>query len=144
MFYAGTAITLLLIGLLVWIILKIREWFFESDDSDATIPEMLGQFRHLKLQGDLTEEEYRLISQRLSEKTESSSTLTSTTKGIGSSKQQPTQLSSVDEVLPLTSSLETQVMGEDLPSERKPEEINPTQNELDSEGDSFGTDCNDE
>ena len=64
--YLTTGLALLAIAVLVWLILRIRSWFFESDDSDEPLQEMLTQFRQLKREGELTEEEYRLISQRLS------------------------------------------------------------------------------
>ncbi len=64
--YATTGLALLAIVVLVWLILRIRSWFFESEDSDEPLEEMLTQFRQLKREGELTEEEYRLISQRLS------------------------------------------------------------------------------
>lgn len=64
--YATAGLALLAIGVLVWLILRIRSWFFESEDSDEPLEEMLTQFRQLKREGELTEEEYRLISQRLS------------------------------------------------------------------------------
>ena len=64
--YATAGLALLAIGVLVWLILRIRSWFLESEDSDEPLEEMLTQFRQLKREGELTEEEYRLISQRLS------------------------------------------------------------------------------
>lgn len=64
--YMTTGLTLLAIVVLIWLILRIRSWFFESEDSDEPVEEMLTQFRQLKRDGELTEEEYRLISQRLS------------------------------------------------------------------------------
>ena len=65
--YATTGLTLLAITVLVWLILRLRSCFIESDDSDEPLEEMLTQFRQLKRDGELTEEEYRLISQRLSD-----------------------------------------------------------------------------
>lgn len=67
--YFTTAIALLTIFLLVWLIQRLRSWFFDSDDSDAPVSEMLTQFRQLKRQGELSDEEYRLITHRLSGKT---------------------------------------------------------------------------
>ena len=64
--YATTGLALLAIAVLIWLILRIRSWFFESEDSDEPLEEMLTQFRQLKREGELTDEEYRLISQRLS------------------------------------------------------------------------------
>ncbi len=64
--YAMTGLAVLAIAVLVWLILRIRSWFFDSDDSDVPLEEMLTQFRQLKREGELTAEEYRLISQRLS------------------------------------------------------------------------------
>ncbi|MES2790945.1 MAG: hypothetical protein V4719_15140 [Planctomycetota bacterium] len=63
--YATAGIALVAIAVLIWLILRIRGWFFESEDSDEPLEEMLTQFRQLKRDGELSEEEYRLISQRL-------------------------------------------------------------------------------
>lgn len=67
--YFTTAIALLAIFLLVWLIQRLRSWFFDSDDSDEPVSEMLTQFRQLKREGELSDEEYRLITHRLSGKT---------------------------------------------------------------------------
>jgi len=64
--YFMTGLTLLAVAVLVWLILRIRTWFIDSDDSDEPLQEMLTQFRQLKREGELSDEEYRLISQRLS------------------------------------------------------------------------------
>lgn len=64
--YMWTGIALLSIGLLIWASLRIRSWFFDSDESEVPNEEMITQFRQLKRQGELSEEEFRLISQRLS------------------------------------------------------------------------------
>ncbi|MDB5391154.1 MAG: hypothetical protein JWM11_6800 [Planctomycetaceae bacterium] len=63
--YLWTGIALFAIGLLIWASLRIRSWFFDSDESEVPTEEMLTQFRQLKLQGELSDEEFRLISQRL-------------------------------------------------------------------------------
>ena len=63
--YMWTGIALFSIGLLIWAILQMRSWFFESDESDVPNDEMMLQFRQLKREGELSEEEFRLISQRL-------------------------------------------------------------------------------
>jgi hypothetical protein len=64
--YMWTGIVLFAIGLLIWASLKVRSWFFDSDESEAPAEEMITQFRQLKRQGELSDEEFRLISQRLS------------------------------------------------------------------------------
>jgi hypothetical protein len=66
--YLTMGLVLLAVFALVWLILRIRSWFIESDDSAEPLQEMLTQFRQLKREGELSEEEYRLISQRLSGK----------------------------------------------------------------------------
>lgn len=63
--YKWTGLSLFAIGLLVWAVLRIRSWFFESDESDVPTEEMISQFRQLKREGELSEEEFRFISQRL-------------------------------------------------------------------------------
>jgi hypothetical protein len=64
--YMWIGISLFCIGLLIWASLRIRSWFFDSDESEVPAEEMITQFRQLKRQGELSEEEFRLISQRLS------------------------------------------------------------------------------
>lgn len=64
--YMWCGIALFAIGLLIWAVLQIRSWFFDSDESEVPAEEMITQFRQLKRQGELTDEEFRLISQRLS------------------------------------------------------------------------------
>lgn len=64
--YMTTGLVILAIAVLVWLSLRIRSWFFDSDDSDEPLQEMLTQFHQLKREGELSDEEYRLISQRLS------------------------------------------------------------------------------
>jgi hypothetical protein len=64
--YMWIGISLLCIGSLIWASLRIRSWFFDSDESEVPAEEMITQFRQLKRQGELSEEEFRLISQRLS------------------------------------------------------------------------------
>lgn len=65
-YYIWLGLTLLVVTVLVWLILRIRSWFIDSDDSDEPLQEMLGQFRQLQREGELSDEEYRLISQQLS------------------------------------------------------------------------------
>jgi len=64
--YMWTGIALALIGLLIWAVMKVREMFVDSDDSEGATEEMVSQFRQLKRDGELSDEEFRLISQRLS------------------------------------------------------------------------------
>jgi hypothetical protein len=64
--YMNIGLTALAISVLVWLILRIRSWFYDSDGSDEPLQEMLTQFHQLKREGELSDEEYRSISQRLS------------------------------------------------------------------------------
>ncbi len=58
----GVLFALVVLG---WLILKLREWFNE-DDGPAADPEMmLTQFREMQGEGDLSDEEYRLIKRKL-------------------------------------------------------------------------------
>ncbi len=50
-----------LFGLVVW----IRSWFRDREDTEAVTHRMLTQFGDLHREGDLTEEEYRSIKQQL-------------------------------------------------------------------------------
>lgn len=50
-----------LVGLVVW----IRSWFRDREDTEADTHRMLTQFGDLRREGDLTEEEYRSIKQQL-------------------------------------------------------------------------------
>jgi hypothetical protein len=59
---------ILLITLLVWSIFRIRSWFREDEDPAALDHEMLSRFGELHREGDLSEEEYRLIRSRLVER----------------------------------------------------------------------------
>lgn len=49
----------------VWLMFKLRDLFREDAGRDDDAFEMLTQFRDLHRQGDLSEEEYRLIKSRL-------------------------------------------------------------------------------
>lgn len=48
-----------------WLIFQFKAWFRDSDGRTDDNLEMLTQFRDLHLQGELTEDEYRLIKGRL-------------------------------------------------------------------------------
>lgn len=50
---------------IVWLFFKFRAWFREGDDRTANKLEMLTQFQDLHQQGELSEDEYRLIKSRL-------------------------------------------------------------------------------
>ena len=56
--YMMTGATILAIAVLVWLILRIRTWFIDSDGSDEPLEEMLTQFQQLKREGELSDEEY--------------------------------------------------------------------------------------
>ena len=58
---------------LVWLIVRIRTRFREDEDLTACDHEMLLQFRDLRRQGDLTEEEFRSIKNRLLQTTDDDS-----------------------------------------------------------------------
>ena len=55
----------LTIGIAGWLVLRLRAWFREGDGRADDHLEMLTQFRDLRQQGELTEDEYRLIKDRL-------------------------------------------------------------------------------
>lgn len=80
--YMTTGLVILAIAVLVWLSLRIRSWFFDSDDSDGLQDEMLTQFRQLKREGELSDEEYRLISQRLSAKPSPSATVANVSQPV--------------------------------------------------------------
>jgi len=50
---------------LIWVALKIRSWFRESDGPAELPHEMLTQYREMRERGDLSEKEFRLIKSRL-------------------------------------------------------------------------------
>lgn len=58
----GVVIT---ISVFSWLILRLRARFREDTGRDVDGLEMLTQFRDLRQQGELTEDEYRLIKSRL-------------------------------------------------------------------------------
>lgn len=64
--YMTVGLTLIAICVLVWLVLRIRTWFVESEDSDEPYQDMLTGFHQLKREGDLSAEEYEKISQKLS------------------------------------------------------------------------------
>ncbi len=93
--YMTMGCVLLAVAVLVWLTLRIRNWFVDSDDSDEPLQEMLTQFRQLKRDGELSEEEYRLISQRLSSNQGHSSSAATTSKPI-TNPTQPESENSTD------------------------------------------------
>lgn len=58
---------LLALSVLFWVIIRIKSWFREHEDVDEANREMLLQFRDLRRQGELTDEEYRSIKGQLME-----------------------------------------------------------------------------
>lgn len=64
---AEWTILIVCVGVLVWLVVRVRSWFREDEDPTASAHEMLLQFRDLRRQGDLSEEEYRSIKNRLVE-----------------------------------------------------------------------------
>lgn len=61
------AATILSIGVLVGIALWLRSWYREDDGTTEDAYDLLLQFKELKRQGDLTEDEYRSIRSRLTD-----------------------------------------------------------------------------
>ena len=59
------AATILSIGVLVGIALWLRSWYREYDGTTEDAHDLLLQFKELKRQGNLTEDEYRSIRSRL-------------------------------------------------------------------------------
>ena len=53
------------IVLLVWIVVRLREWFREDSDPADDSRRMLSDIREMYHEGDLSEEEYRSIKGRL-------------------------------------------------------------------------------
>lgn len=53
------------IAVSAWLIIQFRAWFRENDGHDDDSLEMLSQFRDLRQQGELSEDEYRLIKSQL-------------------------------------------------------------------------------
>lgn len=65
-----TAIGVVLtIGIGGWLVFRLRAWFREGDGRAEDNLEMLTQFRDLRQQGELTEDEYRLIRSHLTRPT---------------------------------------------------------------------------
>lgn len=58
---------ILAITTLTWVIFRIRSWIREADGPAGLSDELLMQFREMQRDGDLSEEEYRLIKGRLIE-----------------------------------------------------------------------------
>ncbi len=56
------------IVLLVWLVMSVRSWFRDDTDPAADDHELLSQISDLRLQGDLTDDEYRSIKGRLVDK----------------------------------------------------------------------------
>ncbi|MFN0052745.1 MAG: hypothetical protein ACKV0T_11175 [Planctomycetales bacterium] len=57
------------IGLLLVAIHWIRGWLRDNDDPAMCDHELLSEYRELKEQGELTDEEYRIISCRIAPRT---------------------------------------------------------------------------
>lgn len=62
----------------IWLIHRMRERFRSNAGHDEGKLELLSQFRDLHLQGELSEDEYRLIKSRLARETVGAMALTST------------------------------------------------------------------
>lgn len=53
------------IGLLAFVIYLIRSWLRDNDGPAASDHQLLAGYREMNLQGELTDEEYRIIKSRL-------------------------------------------------------------------------------
>jgi hypothetical protein len=67
---AGTGLAIVVLAIAVY---ALRSWFRDGEDPAASAHEMLAQYRELQRQGDLSDEEYRLIKSRLASRTGGSS-----------------------------------------------------------------------
>jgi uncharacterized membrane protein len=56
------------LALLAWIISRVRAWYREDDDPAGNAREMLSEIREMYVEGDLSEEEFRSIKGRLTER----------------------------------------------------------------------------
>lgn len=91
----GTGLCLLVVfGVICWALFRLRAYWRDGADHDASAHEMLAQFRDSQREGVLTPEEYRLIKSRLShrdraatetERRESAAMSTESAKGIAAS-----------------------------------------------------------
>jgi hypothetical protein len=54
-----------ILGVICWLVFRVRAYWRDDADDAASPHEMLAQFRELHLEGVLTDEEYRLIKSRL-------------------------------------------------------------------------------
>jgi len=53
------------IGLLAFVIYLIRSWLRDNDGPAASDHQLLAGYREMNLQGELTDEEYRIIKSRM-------------------------------------------------------------------------------
>jgi hypothetical protein len=67
-------------GVSIWVVMRLRAWFREDAGRADDKLEMLTQFRDLHQQGELTEDEYRLIKSRLAREAVASPVATPTGK----------------------------------------------------------------
>ena len=65
-FWLNLGLTLLVIAVLAWIVHVIRKAVWKNEDLESSPEEILKQYRRLKLEGELSEEEYRRIADKLS------------------------------------------------------------------------------
>ncbi len=72
---AGTWIGLIFALLvLAWAVSRIRAWYREDDGSSGNAREMLSEIREMYVEGDLSEEEFRSIKGRLTDRLDRPST----------------------------------------------------------------------
>lgn len=65
--------TILIIAAIVWSIFRIRAWYRDDVDADESDHQLLMQMLELRREGDLSEEEFRSIKQRLAVRIRSTS-----------------------------------------------------------------------
>ena len=61
----GVLSTLALVGLLTYILFKVREWYSEEDEEICDWQTSLTEYRQLKEQGLITAEEFQRIKQQI-------------------------------------------------------------------------------
>ena len=61
----NVALAFLALGVLLWVVLKIRARMSENDDATVSDHDLLSQYRDLHQQGELTDEEFRSIKSQI-------------------------------------------------------------------------------
>lgn len=90
---ASWVVMIIVVCVAVWLIYRLRAWFGEDSDRAGDGLEMLSQFGDLRRQGELTDDEYRLIKSRLAKdvaaQTRGSSPVKPTLAELAGRKSQP-------------------------------------------------------